>query len=652
MPPVSWKPFSVSDQELAQHLSDLSVPTLLLSCVHITGDMSILDGPYQPHGLMANEEQGFMSPEEQSAARAFALELIKDYRDRDCPPLKPIPAEGLRRMMSWAACEPIDDTYLPMVLQEIGFDDAGTVAAVPAEAVAARADLPVIVIGCGESGLLAAIKLKEAGFPFQVIEKNPGLGGTWFENSYPGARVDSPNHLYTYSFEPIDHWTKYFSQQPELKQYFEDVAVRHGICDHVRFSTEVLSAAWDEATSTWTVQVRSADGLEKLTARAVISAVGQLNRPMVPDFPGMETFAGPSFHTARWDHGVDLTGKNVALVGAGASGFQVGPAIADRVGSLTIFQRTAQWMFPNLLYHEAVGPGVKWAMNHLPFYARWYRFLLLWAWCDKGLAPARVDPEWPDQDRSISLLNEGVRIYMTDWILSQVDGDDELATKVVPDYPPTGKRMLQDNGSWLRALRRPHVELVRDPIERITPDGIDTADEVHRTVDVIIYATGFRANEMLLPMTITGRNGADLRAGWGERPTAYLGITMPEFPNFFCMYGPGTNLASSGSIIFHSECQANYIISALAHIADNGIDFVEPTADKTRDWVERSQREMRGMVWSQPSVKHSFYKNSYGEVYILSPWRVVDYWSWTREFNPDDYLVRQTAKLASARRRR
>ena len=233
---------------------------------------------------------------------------------------------------------------------------------------------------------------------------------------------------------------------------------------------------------------------------------------------------------------------------------------------------------------------------------------------------------------------------MTDWILGQVDGDDELAAKVIPDYPPMGKRLLQDNGSWLRTLRRPHVELVRDAIKRITPDGIDTVDGTHHAADVVIFASGFRANEMLLPIAIIGRNGADLRAGWGERPAAYLGITVPDFPNFFCIYGPGTNQASSGSIIFHSECQANYIISALAHIADNGIDFVEPTVEKTRDWVERSQREMRSMVWSQPSVKHSFYKNSHGEVYILSPWRVVDYSSWTREFNPADYVITQFAQ--------
>lgn len=634
---ISWTLFSTPDDEIGRYVQDMSVPTLMLSCVHMTGDIGILDGPHHPHGLMANEEQGFMSPEEQAAARAFACGVIKDYRDAGCPDLGPVSSEALRRMMSWAACEPIDDAYLPMVLEEIGF--AGELEP-PANTHAGRDEFPVVIIGCGESGLLAAIRCKQAGIPFQVVEKNAEVGGTWFENTYPGARVDSPNHLYAYSFEPSDHWSEYFSQQPELKRYFEDVAQRHGIYDHIRFCTEVLGARWCEDSATWIVDVADASGTEQLTARALISAVGQLNRPMIPDFPGMADFAGPAFHTARWDHTVDLTGKNVALIGAGASGFQVAPTIADKVKSLKVFQRTAQWMFPNLHYHEPVGAGAKWAMKHLPYYARWYRFLLLWAWCDKGIEPARVDPDWPDQHKSVSLINEAARVFITDWMMSQIEGDDELAAKVIPDYPPMGKRMLQDNGSWLRTLRRPNVTLVRDPVERITADGIETSGGSRHPADLIIFATGFRANDMLLPMTITGRAGIDLREQWGDCPTAYLGITVPGFPNFFCMYGPGTNLASSGSIIFHSECQAEYIVNAITYLADNDVAAAEPKSDITREWVDRSQKEMSTLVWSQPSVKHSFYKNKFGQVFILSPWRVVDYWNWTRRFEPDDYLMR------------
>ncbi len=232
----------------------------------------------------------------------------------------------------------------------------------------------------------------------------------------------------------------------------------------MRWETEVVAAIWDDDAGTWTVRVRAADGTEDtLTARAVISAVGQLNRPNRPDIPGRDDFAGPSFHSAQWDHSVDLTGKRVALIGAGASGFQIAPAIAEQVEHLTVFQRTAQWMFPNPNYHEHVGPGVQWALRHLPFYGRWYRFLLFWPACDGGLVAARVDPDYDSSDgRAVSETNDFTRQMFTDWIVSQI-GDDhpDLLAKVIPDYPATGKRTLQDNGSWLQTLTRPDVELVR-----------------------------------------------------------------------------------------------------------------------------------------------------------------------------------------------
>src|SRR6478735_5828555 len=297
-------------------------------------------------------------------------------------------------------------------------------------------------------------------------------------------------------------------------------------------------------------------------------------------------------------------------------------------------------MFPNPNYHEQVGPGVQWALRHLPFYGRWYRFLLFWPGCDTGLAAARVDPDYPDQQRAVSEVNDLARQMFTDWITSQVDDDPELVAKVVPDYPATGKRTLQDNGSWLRTLTRDDVDLVRTGIDHIEADAVVTEDGGRHPCDVIVYATGFRATEVLFPMEIIGRSGTDLRAVWGERPAAYLGITVPEFPNLFCMYGPGTNLAHGGSLIFHSECQMRYITGCLDLLIANGHRSIEPRADKATDWHERSQAEMRKMVWSQPSVKHSFYKNSFGEVHILSPWRLVDYWTWTREPDPDDFVIR------------
>jgi 4-hydroxyacetophenone monooxygenase len=390
------------------------------------------------------------------------------------------------------------------------------------------------------------------------------------------------------------------------------------------------------------VRIRRPDGTEeKLEARAVISAVGHLNRPKLPDIPGMDSFAGPSFHSACWDHDVDYRSKRVAMIGAGASGFQIAPTIAPDVGALTVFQRTAQWMFPNPSYHEKVGPGVQWALRHLPFYGRWYRFLIFWPGCDGGgIAAALVDPEWPDPEVSISAANEGARQMFTEWITSQIDNDPELLAKVIPDYPATGKRTLQDNGSWLKCLTRDNVELVRTGIDHIEENAIVTEDGQRHEVDIIVYATGFHANRFLFPMEIVGRDGLVLSDHWGDEPTAYLGITVPGFPNLYCMYGPSTNLATGGSLIFHSECQIRYIGGCLKSLIEAGRQAMEPRQEVLEAYVERTQKELQKYVWAQPAVKSSWYKNDEGKIFGLSPWRLVDYWRWTREPDLADYEVR------------
>ena len=639
--PHAGEPFDTSDSDIAAALLDVSIPTLMLSLVHMSGDPELIRGRLRPAGLFLNEVQGYMTEEDKDAVRAIALDVIRDYRDRGCPEPAPISADLLHEMMGWLVCEEVPVEYVPMLMEEMELDGSDVRrVAVPADQ-SARDAFPVVVIGCGQSGLLAGIRLQQAGIPFTIVEKNPGPGGTWWENSYPGARVDVGSHFYCYSFEPSDAWTEFFARQPELQAYFESVMDKHGIEPSVQWGTEVLGAAWDDEEGLWTVRVRAGDGTEStLVARAVISAVGQLNRPHIPDIPGQNSFGGPAFHSARWDHSVDLTGKRVAMIGAGASGFQIAPAIAGEVGHLTVFQRTAQWMFPNPNYHATVGPGGRWALRHLPFYGRWYRFLIFWPGCDKGLEAARVDPDYPDQQRAVSEMNELTRQMFTDWIVSQVGDDPDLIAKVVPDYPATGKRTLQDNGSWLQALTRDNVDLVRTGIDHIDADGVVTIDGQHHPADVIVYATGFYANRVLWPLEITGRDGADLRALWGERPAAYLGITVPGFPNLFCMYGPGTNLAHGGSLIFHSECQMRYITQCIEELIVAGHRSMEPRRDKYEEWHERSQREIEKLVWSQPSVRHSFFKNAYGEIHVLSPWRLVDYWSWTKEPDLADFVVR------------
>ncbi len=616
------QPFDTSDADIAAALEQVSIPTLLLSLVHITGDPRFIRD-YKQAGLFLNEVQGFMSEEDKARARAEALPVITDYRDAGCPVPKPLSPELVREMLDWAACEPVGDDNLPLVLEEL---DLGGADPRRPRAVPDAGDFHVIVIGCGESGVLAGIRLKQAGIGFTILEKNSGPGGTWWENSYPGARVDIANHFYCYSFEPSNHWEHFFAEQPELRRYFADVVDRHDLRPHIRFDTEVRSLAWDEDASVWRVDT----GTEVLTAHVVITAVGQLNRPHLPEFPGADTFTGPAFHSAAWDHDVDITGKRVALIGAGASGFQIAPAIADKVQSLTVFQRTAQWMFPNPMYHEPVADGVRWAMDHLPYYGRWYRFLLMWPGADKGLDAALVDPDYAgqagtDPNYAVSEMNAIARIMFTDWITTGVGDDPELLAKVLPDYPATGKRTLQDNGSWLATLKRDNVDLVRTPIDRLTPGGVVTADGATHDADIIVYATGFRATEVLFPMSITGRDGLDLHQVWGSRPYAYRSITVPGFPNLFMTYGPGAHLAHGGSLILNSELQMRYIDQCLERLITRKLRSIEPLPEPTADWHRRSQEGIRKTVWAHPSIQHSYFKNADGEIHTVSPWRLSTY---------------------------
>jgi 4-hydroxyacetophenone monooxygenase len=417
---------------------------------------------------------------------------------------------------------------------------------------------------------------------------------------------------------------------------------KYGLGPHCRFGTRVTDVVWDDARARWKVHVVDASGnSESLEARFVISAVGSLNIPKLPEIPGMEHFAGPSFHSARWPDGLDLDGRDVALVGAGASGFQIGPAIADQVRRLTIFQRTAQWIIPNPLYHAAVPPGDHWALRHLPFYGRWYRFIMTFTGIAAGMDPYRIAPGHEDPTcRSVNAGNERRAEALLASMTSLVAGRPDLLEKIVPDYPATGKRILQDDGTWLRCLQRPNVELVRTQIERIVDDGVVDAQGRHHPADVICYATGFRHNDFLASMEVRGRDGRRLRDEWGEEPTAYLGITIAGFPNLFCVYGPGTNLAAGASLFYHSEFQVHYAMEAIHETLSGGHRSCEVRRSAHAEYAARYQAEIDQMVWSHPSIRHSHYKNPEGKVFTLSPWALDRHWEWTRRVERADYEFR------------
>ncbi len=637
-PDAGVAPIACDDATIEGALESANVPALLMSLIHLTGDTTILRGSIRPPKVVGRGAESGLSAQDKAAVRARAFEALRAYRDRGGTLPEPPGPQTIAAMMAFVVGEPVPEAYVPMMQEEMALDGRDA-RGESWEGIApgARQGLRVLVIGAGMSGLLAAIRLQEHGVPYDVVEKNDAVGGTWSENTYPGCRVDVPNHFYCYSFAPNPDWSRYYSRQPELQAYFEDCANRFGVRPRIRFGCEVVSAQWNEEHAQWQVRLRSADGVETCASyRAIVSAVGQLNRPKIPDVAGLPSFRGPAFHSARWDPTIDLRGKRVAVIGTGASALQLVPEVAKVASRLFVLQRSPAWMSPNPRYHRRVPEGQKWLLRHVPFYARWYRFLLFWPASD-GLMPSLiVDPDWPHPQRSVNERNEEARLALTGYLEAQVGDDPELFAKVVPDYPPFVKRMLQDDGRWLGALRQEHVDLVTEAIERIEPDGVVVEGRGRLDVDVIVFATGFHANRFLWPMEIVGREGRVLRDVWGDEPTAYLGITVPGFPNLFCLYGPGTNLAHAGSIIFHSECQVRYVMGCLKVMLERGGTAMECRAEVANEYDRRHLEATRRTVWAHPGAR-SWYKNQAGRVTTVSPWRLVDYWRWTRRPDPADF---------------
>lgn len=633
----------VLDKEhLCEAIEEADISILAMVLVQFTGDETVLDRirPYidGPWDYMER-----VPPELKRELRDRLATVLAEHAAGRRPDPPPPPPALLHKMMEACVGQKVPDEYVPMMLEQLALTGTGghdvhwTKGEVPERARTFR----VVVIGAGISGMAAAIKLKQAGIGFTVFEKNPTVGGTWLENVYPGCGVDTPNHFYSFSFEPNHDWTHYYSKRDEIYGYLEQCADKHGIRDSIRFNTEVVSAHYDDARAVWRVTVRGANGGEEaVEADAVIFAVGQLNRPSIPDIPGLASFKGAAFHTARWRTDLDLKGRRVAVIGTGASGMQVAPSIAPDVERLVIFQRTPHWVSSNPNYHRAVSEGKKWALKHVPYYANWYRFQLSWAAAD-GIHPSlRVDPAWTKPDVSVSAAHEQIRQTLIQRIREQIGDDEVLLGKVIPDFPPYGKRMLRDN-HWYETLKRSNVDLVTDPIEEVRPDGIATATGEFHPVDVIVLATGFRANEMLAPVDIQGRGGVPLRAIWGDDdPKAYLGITVPGFPNLFVLFGPNTNYAHGGSHIFSAEGQIRYVLQGLRELIEGGYAAME-CRQEVHDAYNRNVDEAHArMVWGHPKVD-TWYKNRRGRVFSISPFRLFDHWKWTSTLNRDDYHWRR-----------
>jgi len=485
-----------------------------------------------------------------------------------------------------------------------------------------RATLPgmsrtrVVVVGAGFGGVAATIELARHGLTdVNVLEAAPEIGGTWLYNTYPGAACDVPSHLYSFSYAQRRDWTRLCSPQAEILDYLRGVARDHGVLEKVVCSTRVSSCAWDDDTATWTVTAEDGRTWE---AEALIVATGQLNQPSIPRIEGLDDVAGHSFHSARWDHAHDLTGRRVAVIGSGASAAQFVPEIAKQVAHLTVFQRTANWFLPrrNRRY-----PGwVRAAVRHVPGLQA-YRRAFVFHYAEALTASIR-------HPRTIGRV---LALRSAAFMRLQLR-DPEVRRKAWPDYTFGCKRVLFSS-TYLPALQRPNVELVTEPIARFVPDGVRTVDGRVHAVDTVIWATGFATTRFMFPMEIRGSGGIELEKVWADGPHAHLGMTVPGFPSMFLMYGPNTN-TSGGSIIFYLEQQAAYARQALQAMRARGASSVVVREDVEAASDAALQARFPGTAWL---ACDSWYRDRTGRVVTNWPGYMSEYKRATDRFDPAEY---------------
>jgi cation diffusion facilitator CzcD-associated flavoprotein CzcO len=475
----------------------------------------------------------------------------------------------------------------------------------------------VAIIGAGAGGIAMGIRLRRAGHrDFRIFERSDGVGGTWRDNSYPGAACDVPSHLYSFSFEPNPGWTRTYATQPEILAYLEHCTDAHGLRPHLRLGTTIAEARWSDAAREW--ELRAADGA-CFHADVLVSALGMLNVPFTPPIPGAERFEGRAFHSARWDHDLDLTGRRVAVVGTGATAIQLVPAIAPRVEALTVFQRSPTWIRPKIDPEYRDEDRRRFA--RVPLAARRHRLQSWWSY-ERN---ARFGIDDPQTIAGTAMA----RSY-----LERKVADPDLRAALTPDHPVGCKRPLLSR-DWYPALQQDHVRVVTAPVAAITRTGLRTTDGEEHAADTIVWSTGFVANQYLSSVEIFGRGGRRLHDDWRDGAEAYLGLTVSGYPNFFMLYGPNTNGVSS--ILFMHEAQAHYVAGALAFMRRRGRTALDVRRSVMERYNARIQRRLRGTVWSADCS--NYFRTAAGKIVTQLPYRASEYWLRTRRFDSWRYAT-------------
>ena len=623
-------------RQLEEITGSANIPTLLMVIYQVTGDPRWLEPPYCPTRTkgLGDHDSGGLPEDVQATIRRAAAEAFHHLQQGRPPAIEVPTPEQMIAMLGVCVGEPVDESYGVMFSNEFldRIEGAERTGGFNGEV---PRDFRVLVVGAGVSGIIAAERLRRMEVPYLLVDRHSAPGGNWLDNRYPGAGVDTPSHLYSFSFAPHD-WGFHFELRSQLEEYFHKTFDCVGAGANTRFGTEVERAEYDEEAALWWVTLRGPDGsVDVLPFNAVISAVGLLNRPKLPALSGFDSFHGPSFHSSEWPDDLDVGGKRIAVIGSGASAMQIAPAIAAKVEDLLIFQRTPPWIAPFEKFLQPIDDGARYLLGAFPLYRTWYWLKLYWQFGDKVLDSLRIDPQWPYPDRAVNSRNDGHREYFTQYIRDELGDRADLVDKVLPTYPPYGKRILLDNG-WYRTLCLPNVHLVTDAVAEVTPTGVVTESGEHYDADILVWATGFEATRFVASLDVIGRDGVPLRVAWDDDDArAYLGVTVPGFPNLFLLGGPNS-FPGSGSFMYFMEVQMRYIGRLLASMFEAGAGAIDVRQDVFDEYNELVDRTSAMTVWSHPGTT-TYFRNERGRVLFVSPFRNVEYWTRAGESTIDDY---------------
>jgi len=614
--------------------ADPGVLTAVLA--QLTGDPGVVDtyAPEISHIPDPPERAGVTDPDTAAALIDDIVDALGRARAADAVPV--CDRDFFARLLPIALGSQVDDEHVDLLLEQGGFQRSQP--ALP-RTVPIPDSVEIAIVGAGIAGISVALAAAEEGVRYAIFDRNAEVGGTWYTTVYPGIGVDTPSAYYSLSGEVNSDWTSYYPQGAEYQAYLVALADKHKLRDHTRFCTEVEALWWDGDRKQWQIHWVSTEGRRDISyATVVVTAAGYLNRPRWPDIQGRETFAGISIHSARWDPSLDLTGKKVAIIGAGCTAVQIVDACAEQVDHLTVFQRQPHWVAPRKRLTDDVPVHKRYLGRRLPYYANWIRLKSYWGTADNNYPVILQDPEWAKDHLSISPANDILLQICLDYIDRTFGKDTELAKKVTPDFAPYGKRIIRDPGGYYAALTRDHVDVEASEPAEVNANGIVTQRGRQIDLDVIIYATGYHL-DFLSTVDIRGRDGKKLTDEWGDSPRSYRGGTVPGFPNLFTMSAPNYSPGHGAGANFSMEVLAHYIVECLQLMALRGATTIEVTQRAYENYVAGIDEVMSRTVWCHTPSAHTYYRSGSGRVVVATPYRLVDVWQQHRAPIEEDFVL-------------